>query len=109
MDIVLLISWALPIFVLAYLVALAAFVSSIRKNRSNYWQSIGNPSLWEPNGQIAILKRVLLPRAMPHEVAQSYRAWVIWIRVLAILSGLSVAAVFLMIWLGAFEGLTHAT
>lgn len=96
-------SWALPVVVIAYLVTLVRLVSSIRKEDSAYWQSIGNPSLWDPNGQAEILKRVFLPKLFPGEIAERHKAGINVVRFLG-LAGLAIfAAVMLLIGLGSFE------
>ena len=93
-------SWTLPIVVVAYLVTLVRLVSSIRKENSAYWQSIGNPSLWDPNGQAAILKRVFLPKFFPGEIAERHKAEINVVRFLG-LAGLAIfAAILLLIGLG---------
>lgn len=97
-------SWTLPVLVIAYVVTLVRLVSSIRKQDSAYWQSIGNPSLWDPNGQAAILKRVFLPKFFPREIAERHKAGIKVVRFLG-LAGLAIfAVVLLLIALGSFEG-----
>lgn len=96
-------SWALPAVVIAYLVTLVRLVSSIRKEDSAYWRSIGNPSLWDPNGQMAILKRVFLPKFFPGEIVERYKVEINVVRLLG-LAGLAIfAATLLLIGLGSFE------
>lgn len=103
MSVTLLLSWALPIVVIVYLATLVRLVSSIRKEDGVYWQSIGNPSLWEPNGQAEILKRVFFPKLFPREVAERHRHGINAVRFLGVAGLVIFAAVLLLIWLGGFE------
>lgn len=98
-----LISWAFPLAVVAYLISLVGFISRIRREENDFWQSIGNPGLWEPNGQMAILKRVFLPGQMPERIALQYKGRIKAIRVFALLSLVLFVSVLLMIFMGVFE------
>lgn len=95
-------SWALPIVVVAYLMALARLVSLIRKENSVYWQAIGNPSLWDPNGQAAILKRVFIPKFFPVEIAERYKLKINIVRLLGLAGLVIFSAILLLIGLGSF-------
>ncbi len=96
-------SWALPIIVVAYLVVLIRLVSLIRKEEGAYWQTIGNPSLWDPNGQAAILKRIFIPKFFPKRIAERHKLEINIVRILGIAGLIAFAAILLLIGLGRFE------
>lgn len=100
----LLISWAFPIVVVAYLIMLIVLVSSIRREFRAYWNSIGNPGLWEPNGQAEILERIFWPKLLPTEIAERYRLKIHVVRTLGVAGLVLFAMILLLIWQGGFEG-----
>lgn len=100
----LLISWAFPVVVVAYLIMLARFVSSIRNEFRDYWQSIGNPNLWDPNGQLAILRRIFWPKLFPREIVDRYSLKINVVRILGVAGLVFFVVILLLIWQGGFEG-----
>ncbi len=100
---VVLISWAFPLVVVAYMVLLVSFMTVIRREHRDYWKSIGSPGLWEPNGQVEILKRVFLPSRLPAQIAGRHRLLLNSIRMLAVLGLVLFFSILLMIWLGMFD------
>lgn len=99
----LIISWAFPIVVVVYLVMLTRFVGTMKSAHQDYWRSIGDPGLWDPNGQALILGKVFLPNRLPEQVVSRHKGSLIAIRGLALLGILLFAAILLMIWLGVYE------
>lgn len=103
MTAIMLLSWALPIAVVAYLVALVSFVSMMRREHGEYWHSIGNPGLWEPNGQTAILKTVFLRQKLPAQIITQHGLWLNLVRIFGGLSAALFVTVLIMIWMGRFN------
>jgi hypothetical protein len=103
MVIKLIISWLFPLTTFGYLFVLTRFISSVRKHHATYWKSIGDPKLWNANGQIAIFRRVFLPGRFPVDISSRYKVHILFIRVLAFLSLILFVSILLMIWLGMFE------
>lgn len=99
----LLISWAFPVVIVIYLVTLARLASSIRDEFHDYWKSIGDPGLWDPNGQMKILKIVFLPRLLPKEIAGRYGLRINVVRILGIMGLVLFAVILLLIWHGGFN------
>jgi hypothetical protein len=48
-----------------------------------YWESIGNPSSFDPNGQVKVLKLIFLPKTLPANIYVVYEKKILAIRGLA--------------------------
>lgn len=77
------VSWGFPLIVVCYLCFLYKFISTIKVEQKEYWESIGNPSSSDPNGQAKVLKLIFLPRALPAKIFVAYEKSILAIRGLA--------------------------
>jgi hypothetical protein len=98
-----LVAWAFPVIVVAYLIALITFIEMMAREHQDYWRSIGEPGLWDPNDQAAILKMIFLPGRLPDPLAIRHGLWLNTIRLFAALSVVLFVTVLSLIWNGKFD------
>lgn len=89
--------WSFVALVVLYLACFFVLVNALR-NESNYWGSIGNPSIHDPNGQAVVLKQLFIPGAMSADMFSKYRTQVLAVRLLGWASIISFMVVFIVIY-----------
>ena len=65
-------AWAFLVTLVTYLWSMTALVVSLKRDQKIFWQSVGNPSISDPNGQIIILKTVFFRGRIPSEINRIY-------------------------------------
>lgn len=99
----LVVSWLFPISVVLYLFFLRSFISKVKSRQECYWKSIGNPSSFDPNGQMKVLSLIFLPRKIPKPIWDMQKKRVYAIRLFAFLSLASLALIVYMIEIGLYK------
>ncbi|MGI2030418.1 hypothetical protein [Endozoicomonas acroporae] len=98
------ITWLLPISLVAYIATFNAIISRIKKEQAQFWVDIGSPSIFDPNGQMKILSTLIFGIGCPERISEIYQVHLSWVRFLLILN---LACFLLLIYLmanGAFDG-----
>lgn len=98
-----LVSWGFPLIVACYLYFLYKFISAIKVEQKEYWESIGNPSSSDPNGQAKVLKLIFLPKALPASIFVAYEKKILAIRGLAYVGVIFFAAIIVLGLLGQYK------
>ncbi|WP_293373492.1 hypothetical protein [Nevskia sp.] len=92
--------WLFPLSLISYLIYILRIIHTIKKKHPEYWNSIGAPSLSDPNGQIKILKVILVPNCMPEKISEDYKIEKFVVRLLFFIA----SGCFIIIFWGSING-----
>jgi len=102
-KVVMALGWLMLVTVVIYLFMLFKLASTLNRDRNQYWVQLGQPSLFNPNGQVTIFWKIICGVGMPNQIMSTYNIQLVSVRI-----SLAVGvASFLALLILAFSGIIH--
>lgn len=97
------VAWSFFLSLAAYLLFLFLFIKKMRMEQGAYWAHLGNPSSFDPNGQIKVLGIIFLRDRIPSDILANCRALVFAIRLFAVTALVFFGAISIMVATGMYD------